>query len=167
MSSAARAFLALERRTTGLATVGACAMLAAASVLGMMQIVTRFVLEQPAEWTEMLVRFSLVWMVFLGIPAAFRYGAMLSVDVLHRWSGPRVRRLLEWAAALASLVLIGVIIWWGWDYAVRGRVQTMAALQEVSMFWAYLALPVGGVFSVLAIVANLIDPMRQELETAQ
>ena len=165
MSPAARAFLAIERRTTGLATVGACAMLAAASVLGMVQIVTRFLLEQPAEWTEMLVR--LVWMVFLGIPAAFRFGAMLSVDVLRRWSGPRMRRLLEWVVAIASLALIGVIVGWGWDYAVRGSVQTMAALQELSMFWAYLALPVGGVFSVPAIVANLIDPMRQELETAQ
>ena len=167
MSPAARVFLAIERRTTGLATVGACAMLAAASVLGMVQIVTRFLLEQPAEWTEMLVRFSLVWMVFLGIPAAFRFGAMLSVDVLRRWSGPRMRRLLEWVVAIASLALIGVIVWWGWDYAVRGSVQTMAALQELSMFWAYLALPVGGLFSVLAIVANLIDPMRHELETAQ
>ena len=31
---------------------GACAMLVIASALGMFQIVTRFVLEQPAEWTR-------------------------------------------------------------------------------------------------------------------
>jgi TRAP-type C4-dicarboxylate transport system permease small subunit len=37
----------------------------------------------------------------------------------------------------------------------------------VSMFWAYLALPVGGVFSIFGIIGNLIDPQRQELETAQ
>ena len=35
------------------------------------------------------------------------------------------------------------------------------------MFWAYVALPVGGVFSALGIVGNLIDPRRMELETAQ
>ncbi len=28
------------------------------------------------------------------------------------------------------------------------------------MFWAYLALPVGGVFCVLGIIGNLIDPQR-------
>ena len=160
-------FLRLERFTSGLAMAGACAMLVAASALGMYQIVTRFVLEQPAEWTEILIRLSLIWMVFLGIPAAFRHGAMVSVDVLYRWSPPRLRRLLDWLVCLASLALIAVILWWGWDYAVRGQVQAMAGLESISMFWGYLALPVGALFCILGIVGDLLDPQRHELETAQ
>jgi TRAP-type C4-dicarboxylate transport system permease small subunit len=160
-------FLALERRTTGLAMALACAMLVVASGLAMFQIVTRFVLEQPAEWSEILIRFSLIWMVFMGIAAAFRQGAMVSVDVLYRWSRPRFRRGLDWVVCGAALLLVGIIIWWGWAYALRGQVQSMAGLEGVSMFWAYLAMPVGGVFSVLGILANLMDPQRQELETAQ
>jgi TRAP-type C4-dicarboxylate transport system permease small subunit len=160
-------FLQLERWTSHLALFTACAMMMVAASLGMVQIITRFVLEIPAEWTEVLIRFSLIWMVFLGIPMAFRQGAMVSVDVLYRWSPPRIRRLLDWVVCLAALALIGVIIWWGWDYAVRGRVQTMAGLESLSMFWAYLAMPVGGVFSVISIIGNLLDPQRLELETAQ
>jgi TRAP-type C4-dicarboxylate transport system permease small subunit len=161
------AFLRFERACTGLAMAAACAMLVLASALGVFQIVTRFVLEQPAEWTEVLIRFSLIWMVFLGIPAAFRQGAMVSVDVLYRWSPPPMRRLLDAVVALAALTLIGVILWWGWDYANRGKVQTMIGLEDVSMFWAYLAMPVGAVFSVVGVLGNLLDPQRQELETAQ
>jgi TRAP-type C4-dicarboxylate transport system permease small subunit len=160
-------FLRIERFTSGLAMAGACAMLVVASVLGMFQIVTRFVLEQPAEWTEILIRLALIWMVFLGIPVAFRQGAMVSVDVLYRWSRPSIRRALDWMVCLASLALIGVILWWGWDYAVRGRVQSMAGLESISMFWGYLALPVGALFCVMGIVGNLLDPQRHELETAQ
>lgn len=161
------AFLTFERWTTFIAMLGACAMLTLASALGMFQIVTRFVLEQPAEWTEVLIRFSLIWMVFLAIPAAFRQGAMVSVDVLYRWSPPRIKRVLDWVVALAALVLIGIIIWYGWDYARRGGVQSMAGLESLSMFWAYLAMPVGGLFCVVGIIGNLIDPLRMELETAQ
>ena len=161
------AFLTFERWTTFIAMLGACAMLTLASALGMFQIVTRFVLEQPAEWTEVLIRFSLIWMVFLAIPAAFRQGAMVSVDVLYRWSPPRIKRVLDGVVALAALVLIGIIIWYGWDYARRGGVQSMAGLESVSMFWAYLAMPVGGLFCVVGIIGNLIDPLRMELETAQ
>ena len=106
-------------------------------------------------------------MVFLAIPAAFRQGAMVSVDVLYRWSPPRFKRVLDWVVALAALVLIGIIIWYGWDYARRGGVQSMAGLESVSMFWAYLAMPVGGLFCVVGIIGNLIDPLRMELETAQ
>lgn len=159
--------LRIDRAATSLAMLVACAMLVVASTLGMFQIVTRFVLEQPAEWTEILIRVSLIWMVFMGIPTAFRTGAMVSVDVLYRWSPPGMRRVLDWVVCLAALALIAVIVWWGWDYAQRGSVQSMAGLESISMFWAYLALPVGGLFSMVGIVANLIDPQRNELETAQ
>jgi TRAP-type C4-dicarboxylate transport system permease small subunit len=142
-------------------------MLALAASLGLWQIVTRFIIERPAEWTEVLIRFSLIWMVFLGIPTAFRIGAMVSVDVLYRWSGARMRRVLDAFVALAALLLVSIIIVVGWQYAQRGSVQTVIGLEGVSMFWAYLALPVGGVFSAIAIVGHWLDPRRMELETAQ
>jgi TRAP-type C4-dicarboxylate transport system permease small subunit len=160
-------WLTFERYTTGVATIAACAMLTIAASLGMFQIFTRFVLQQPAEWTEVLTRFSLIWMVFLGIPLAFRLGAMVSVDVLYRWSGPALRRVLDGVVCVAALTLVAVLIWWGWDYANRGKVQSVIGLEGVSMFWAYLALPVGGLFCVPAIIAAFLDPKRLELENAQ
>jgi TRAP-type C4-dicarboxylate transport system permease small subunit len=160
-------FLRVERASTALATAMACAMLVVAAGLGLWQIVTRFVIEVPAEWTEVLIRFSLIWMVFFGIPVAFRTGAMVSVDALHRLSGPRMRRVLETLVAAAALLLIAVIVVVGWQYALRGRVQSVSGLESVSMFWAYVAMPVGGLFTAVAIVGHWLDPMRQELEVAQ
>jgi TRAP-type C4-dicarboxylate transport system permease small subunit len=160
-------FLSFERLTTGLALVVACAMLAISASLGLFQIIMRFIIEAPAEWTEVLIRFSLIWMVFMGIPMAFRQGAMVSVDVLYRWSPPPIKRVLDFVVSFAALALIAVVIWWGWDYANRGKVQTVIGLENVSMFWAYLAMPVGGLFSVISIIGNLLDPQRLELETAQ
>ncbi len=160
-------FLGIERWTTGFSMIAACAMLVVASTLGVFQIVTRFVLEQPAEWSEILIRVSLIWMVFLGIPMAFRQGAMVSVDVLYRWSPPHLKRILDAVVSIAALALMLVILWYGFDYAMRGRVQSMAGLESLSMVWAYLAMPVGAVFSLFGIVGNFLDPKRLELETAQ
>lgn len=162
-----QAFLKLEQVTTGAATAVACFMLALAAALGLFQIITRFVIERPAEWTEVLIRFSLIWMVFMGIPAAFRLGYMVSVDVLYRVSPQGVRRLLDVFVALSSLSLMTVILWWGWDYAQRGKVQSVIGLEDVSMLWAYLAMPVGAAFGVIGIIGHFLDPRRQELETAQ
>jgi TRAP-type C4-dicarboxylate transport system permease small subunit len=160
-------FLRVERVTTHASMLIACAMLASAAGLAVFQILTRFVLEKPAEWTEVLIRFTLIWMVFMGIPMAFRQGAMVSVDVLYRWSRPGMRRVLDAVVMIASLALILIIIAVGWDYAQRGKVQTIIGLEEYSMFWAYLAMPLGGVFALLGIVGNFLDPKRLELETAQ
>ena len=74
-------YLSVEKWTTAFSMLVACLMLAVAACLGMLQIFTRFVLETPIEWTEVIIRFSLSWMVFMGIPMAFRQGAMVSVDV--------------------------------------------------------------------------------------
>lgn len=160
-------FLRFEQWTTAASMMVACAMMALASAFAIHQIVTRFILESPAEWTEVLIRFSLIWMVFLGIAQAFRIGAMVSVDVLYRLSGQRMRRVLDAFVALSALTLLAVIVLVGWQYAQRGRVQTVIGLEDVSMFWAYLALPVGGVFSIIAVLGHWLDPKRLELETAQ
>ena len=96
-------FLNLESWTTRIAMALACLMLAIASGLAVFQVITRFVLEQPAEWTEVLIRFSLIWMVFMGIPMAFRQGAMVSVDALYRAVPTHIKRVLDLVVALAAL----------------------------------------------------------------
>jgi TRAP-type C4-dicarboxylate transport system permease small subunit len=42
----------------------------------------------------------------------------------------------------------------------------MAGLESISMFWGYVAMPIGGMFCVIGIIGNLLDPQREELETA-
>jgi TRAP-type C4-dicarboxylate transport system permease small subunit len=159
--------LTIEERTTAIALWGACLMLAIASTLGLYQILTRFIFHEPAEWSEISIRFALIWMVFLAIPMAFREGAMVCVDLLHRKSGPKMRRVLDTLAAIVGLVLIAVMIWVGSDYAWRTRFQTVPGIESMTMIWAYAAMPIGGIFSVLAVLAQWFDPRRNELETAQ
>ncbi|MDP3841648.1 MAG: TRAP transporter small permease subunit [Oxalobacteraceae bacterium] len=160
------AFLNWERRLTASSMWLACAMLVVSSALGIFQIAARFVFEIPAEWTEVLIRFSLIWMVFLGITGAFRIGAMVSIDLIHRMAPPVFRRVLEAAVAILTICLLLVIVWYGWDYAQRGKVQTMMGLESISMFWAYLALPVGSLCAIVSVIGNYLDPLHLELETA-
>jgi hypothetical protein len=52
------AILPFERVTTGFPMLVACAMMAIAASPGHVPDLARFILEQPAEWTEVLIRFS-------------------------------------------------------------------------------------------------------------
>lgn len=160
-------FLRFEHLSTAVAMTGACAMLLLALGAGVWQIVSRFVIQEPAEWSEVIVRFALIWMVFLGSPMAFREGAMVCVDLLYRRSPARVRRLLDAMVSLCALTLVSVMLWWGIEYALRGSVQTVPGLESFSMSWAYFAIPVGSVFSIVGILGFWSDPRRHELDTAQ
>lgn len=159
-------FLAVERRITALIMVVACLLMALAACLGFYQVLTRFVFSEPSTWTEVGVRMTLIWMVMLGTVVAFRQGALVSVDLMYRISRGTWLRTLRGLITAVTVVFLGVLVWYGSEVAWRVRFQELAGLEAISIGWAYLALPVGGLFSILAVLANHFDPQHQELETA-
>jgi TRAP-type C4-dicarboxylate transport system permease small subunit len=158
--------LAVDRRLTDLALHAACALLAVISVLGLWQVLTRFILSQPSSWTEEVMRRLLIWCVMLGVVVAFRRGALVSVDLMLRKSRGAWRSVVRAVIALCSLAFLAVLVWFGIDLAWRVRFQTFASI-ELSMGFAYAALPVGAALAMVAVVAQWFDPVNEELESAQ
>ena len=132
----------------------------------MWQVVSRFILSQPSTFTEEAMRRLLIWAVFLGIVAAFRRGALVSVDLMARVSRGTWRRVVRSLITGVSLAFLAVLVWFGINLLWRVRFQTFASM-ELSMAWAYAALPVGAVMAMVAVLANHVDPINEELDNAQ
>lgn len=160
-----RAILGLDRVVTELAAVAACLALAVACCAGLWQVVARFATETPSIWSEALVRTALIWMAMLGLAVALRGGALVSIDMAHRYSHGGLRRGLEAASLASSLSLMGVLFWFGWSMAQRVQFQEMAGL-EVPMSWGYAAIPLGALFAMLGALGNFLDRRSAELEAA-
>ncbi len=158
--------LAVDRRLSNLSLHVACVLLAVISCLGMWQVVSRFVLSQPSTWTEEAMRRLLIWCVMLGVVVAFRRGALVSVDLMLRLSKGAWRHVVRTVITVSSLTFLGVLLWFGVDLAWRVRFQTFASM-EISMAWAYAALPVGAALAIVAVLAQHLDPINEELELAQ
>ncbi|MCU0951288.1 MAG: TRAP transporter small permease [Burkholderiaceae bacterium] len=166
MSTLARLILAVDRRVTAAVWTLAALLLAVLACIGLYQVLTRFIWNTPSPWTEELIGRLFVWCVMLGIVAAFRQGALVSVDLMLRLSRGAWLRFVRRLILVATLGFLGVLVWYGLDLAWRIRFQTFATL-PMSIAWAYLALPVGALFSMLAVVANHLDPQNKELELAK
>ena len=158
--------LHLDRLLTGLCLYVGCALLALISLLGIWQVLTRFVFSQPSIWTEEAMRRLLIWMVMLGIVAAFRNGSLVSVDLMLRLSRGTWRNTVRRVITLVNLLFLSTITWFGIELVSRVRFQTFASM-DLSMGWAYGAIPAGAVLALLAVVAHHIDPRDDELTTAQ
>ncbi|MFB1030746.1 MAG: TRAP transporter small permease [Thauera sp.] len=159
-------FLAIERRLTSIIIVLACILLGIASILGLYQVLTRFIFGQPSTWSEIGIRLVIIWMVMFGVVVAFREGAQVSVDLMYRLSG-RYQRPLHFLITVVSVLFLGVIIWYGIDIAWRVRFQEIAGLEFLPMSIGYAALPVGATFAIIAVIANYLDPRHSELDTQQ
>jgi TRAP-type C4-dicarboxylate transport system permease small subunit len=157
--------LAVEQAVNRASMFAACCLLAAASAVGFYQVLTRFVLSEPASWSETAVRVLLIWMAYLGLCGAMRVGALVSVDLLYKACRGRMRRALEAVITALTLALLAILVWYGTILADRVRFQNLAGL-EIPVSWAYAAVPVGAAISILAVLAHFFDPKREELETA-
>jgi len=149
-----RAFLrfadACERGTAWLLT----ALMGAMVIIGAYQVLSRFVLHDPAPWSEEVLRRAMIWMVALGLSIGFRHGAHISVDVINRVQTIWVRRCVRWTVFSVTFAFLGILVWLGADMAWRVRFQTFASM-EIAMSWAYLAIPVGAALSLVALLARV------------
>jgi TRAP-type C4-dicarboxylate transport system permease small subunit len=159
-------FLVLESCLSAFIIRAACVLLGVASVLGILQVLSRFIFNQPISWSEVLIRLVIIWMVMFGVVIAFREGAQVSVDLMFRLSG-RFQRPLHFLITLVAVLFMAVLIWYGIDITWRTRFQEIGGLEFLPMSVGYAALPVGAAFAIIAAIANFLDPKHNELETQQ
>ncbi|WP_374834746.1 TRAP transporter small permease [Paenochrobactrum pullorum] len=161
-TSPLKVFLTFEKFLTKAAVALATAGLAVASLVGLYQIIARFILHVSAEWSEPLIQVTLIWMAYLGLAAAMRSGTLISVDwMLSKSRGP-MRQLVKTIILMSVLTLLGFIAWFGIELALRVKFQTIAGI-GIAASWAYAALPVGAIISIIAALAHLLDP-RSEID---
>lgn len=121
---------------------------------GFYQVLSRFVLQSPAAWSEALTRSSIIWVVMLGIALAFREGSMLGVDALrNKLSEYGYGRILEHLVLLIVAAFLIFLLWIGINMTWRVRFQTMPTL-GVSISWVYASIPTGAALSLLAVFSH-------------
>lgn len=150
----------LDRGLFRLVSVIAQWLLVTAVVAGFYQVLARFILESPSAWSEAWTRASVIWAVMLGVAMAFRQGAMLSVEMLHTFLGGTRARALEHLVLLIVVGFLGFLAWVGGQMTWRVRFQTMPSL-EASISWVYIAIPIGAVLSLIAVVAYWAEGPRR------
>lgn len=132
------------------------AILATMVVVGLLQVTNRFVLNASLSWTEELQVFGHIWLIFLGIPVAYRRGAHMSVEMLHQaYPGP-IRTVFD---------LLVEFLWAGFAIAttyLSYRVSLVATFQEspgleMPMSYPYYGMVIGGAYLLLVVLRRISD----------
>jgi TRAP-type C4-dicarboxylate transport system permease small subunit len=140
------------RRTVEVAIV---ALFAVLTIAVFVQVVARYVFNQPPTWTEELARFCQVWIVLLAASICVRKGSHLSVDYLGPALGARGRRAVAAITGCLIAVYAAVVMIWGVRLMLIGSLQTSPAMQW-NMALVYLVFPVaGGLMLLESMLATL------------
>ncbi|HEU5297725.1 MAG TPA: TRAP transporter small permease [Burkholderiaceae bacterium] len=144
MSAVRLALAAVDRAVESLVA----GILAAMVLVGALQVFHRFALNSSLSWSEEAQVFGHIWIVFLGIPVAYRRGAHLFIESLRdlypRWLRAAFDLGVEllWLAFAVSLVVLG------WQVARVAALQDSPGL-EIPMSWPYAAMIAGGAYLAL------------------
>ena len=138
-------------------------LLGTASLVPFANVVARYVFNWGFPWAEELVRYEIVWMVFLGGSAAARQGLHIGVDIVVKFAPRPLRKFTEALLNLISLVFCLLVLFYGAKLIMQIRMfgQVSPALQ-VPMWLVQLAIPVGGGLMALRFAQQIWHVFRGE-----
>ncbi|MBR9839285.1 MAG: TRAP transporter small permease [Rhodobacteraceae bacterium] len=138
------------------------------------QVFWRYILGGSLIWAEELCRYLLIWQTFLVLGLAFSKGEFVALEFVPSLLSPRLRWLLKAVMAVPIVLFLGLMAWYGWDFASRFDRQTIPALDFIwtalsgealglSIRWVYVSVTVGLALLALHVLADLAVSFRRQV----
>lgn len=145
---------------TGIITRGiAVICLMAVFVLFLLNVITRlpFITWNPT-WIDEVIKFFLVWMIFLGAMELTRTGSHFMVDILvDKFHGTLTGRVMRMISTVIMLVTFCVVLFFGIRLVMTSSMKTTYTLPSfVTMSWFYACIPVSALFMVLYSMRDMV-----------
>ena len=101
-------------------------------------------MPDPA-WSEEIVLTCMIYMALLSAALAIKRQAHIRMTALDRYLPVRAVKILDLFGDLVVLAFAGIMMWEGWQYAVKvGEKSMYTSLPWLSKFWLYVPVALAG-----------------------
>ncbi|MDD2452982.1 MAG: TRAP transporter small permease [Synergistaceae bacterium] len=114
-------------------------------VLGLLQIISRFVIKAPIMWSEALLMYMFVWSSFIGASLAVKEFSHFEVEIFVVRLPRMVRKILSLAVYSMIFAFALFMIWKGL-FLVKLNQRQLMAMMPFTMSGPYVILPLSGTF---------------------
>ncbi|MBC5734923.1 TRAP transporter small permease [Flavonifractor sp. DFI.6.63] len=131
-------------------------------ILTFVEVIRRYFFHQNWVWSEILVRYLIVWCTFLGGAAAYRVGALTNFDLVTQKLGKKTQLVLELVCTVIILLLSVWLTKLGADSFLRPSIANQISVElHISVKWIYLGIPVGLGAMALFAIEKLLKVIRE------
>jgi TRAP-type transport system small permease protein len=142
--------------------VGSFCVLIYAAMIGaaLLGVLFRYVMLSPFEWTEEVARFLMLWLGFLAMNIALRKNEHIAINFL----GGRLPRALIRLISYCIDGLVGLFLFYlvKQGYLMTTRTLITTSTLNISMFWIYMAVPLGAFLTAIQLILNLMVKVLKE-----
>ena len=129
---------------------------AAMTTIVFTQVFMRFVLNNSLSWAEEISRFLMIWMCFLGSGVASKEGEHIAVNIIFKALPTKIKPYVIFFTKIFILFFLGFCVWRGISM-VQFVIRQKAPASQISMAWAYGAVPVGCAIMFYHIFVSLFN----------
>lgn len=108
------------------------------------EVVRREVFSYSSVWGEEIVRYSFIYLVWIGAAAAVRERAHIRIDVIFGMVSPRAKSWLYLFGDFVTVVVACFALYWSWEsLMVSMKFGSVSHGLRISMAWFLAAVPIG------------------------
>jgi len=128
------------------------------------EVLRREVFAYSSIWGEEIVRYSFIYLAWIGAAAAVRERAHIRIDVLMHYVGPRVKALIYIFGDLVMFAVALIALYWSFETVmVSAKFGSVSHGLRVSMVWFLMAVPAGFSLMIWRLIQSLTRDIRDLL----
>jgi TRAP-type C4-dicarboxylate transport system permease small subunit len=127
-----------------------------AIIVNLAQVLWRYVLNDPLEWSEEVMRYTMAWVAFIAGSAAVFRGEHMAAGMLGGIENRFVKLVLHYVILLCMLIFAAILAFFGTRYGLdTGQVSPASG---IPMEIPYLSVGIGGILMTVKILCLLVLP---------
>ncbi|MEM7696198.1 MAG: TRAP transporter small permease [Pseudomonadota bacterium] len=120
------------------------------------EVIRREVFAYSSIWGEEIVRYSFIYLAWIGAASAVRERAHIRIDVIFHYLGNRGKTLLYIFGDLVMLAVACLAVYWAFEtVAVSWKFGSVSHGLRVSMVFFLMAVPLGFAIMILRLLQSL------------
>lgn len=142
--------------------VFAALLVVAAVAITCQMIFMRYLLNESTVWQTEAVIYMMLGATMLGMGYVQQLKGHVNVDLVPLLLKPAARKVLLLIAALASVVVVGIMTFYGFEmmHIAWSRNWTSDTVNAVPLWIPYSVMPIGFGLFLLQLVADAIDTLQ-------
>lgn len=125
------------------------------------EVLRREVFSYSSIWGEEIVRYSFIYLAWIGAASAVRERAHIRIDVLMHYLSPRMKALLYIFGDLVMFVVALIALYWSFETVlVSWEFGSVSHGLRVSMVWFLAAVPIGFTIMIVRLMQSFLRDVQ-------
>lgn len=125
------------------------------------EVLRREIFSYSSIWGEEIVRYSFIYLAWVGAAAAVKERAHIRIDVVMHYLGPRPKALLYIFGDLVMFAVAVIALYWSYETVhVSAKFGSVTDGLRISKVWFLMAVPLGFALILVRLVQSLIRDFK-------